>query len=167
VTCPACGDSGVWRSHRRNALERLISLAGLYPFRCERCHCRFFRRSRGEVEDEAAPAAAPVTERRRHERIAARVLIGIKWGDAEHPGTTTDVSAGGVGVESAAGIPEDTVLQLTFEPGEDGTTVGVDRAIVRSSGGGRLGLEFQPLDEADRRRIAELVAQILRASPRA
>src|SRR5262245_30265817 len=39
--CPWCESPHVRRSHRRNRLERYVSLLRLYPFRCERCDQRF------------------------------------------------------------------------------------------------------------------------------
>jgi hypothetical protein len=41
LKCPLCVSRRLWRSHRRNRWERLISVVGIYPFRCEDCHYRF------------------------------------------------------------------------------------------------------------------------------
>jgi hypothetical protein len=42
VQCPQCTSTVIRRSHRRGN-ERLLSLLGIYPFRCEDCRCRFRR----------------------------------------------------------------------------------------------------------------------------
>lgn len=40
--CPRCASGRSHRSHRRNWLERVLSLMAL-PYRCEFCSCRFYR----------------------------------------------------------------------------------------------------------------------------
>ena len=40
--CPHCGGSEIFRSHRRNAVERyLLRAIGVRPFRCVNCDARF------------------------------------------------------------------------------------------------------------------------------
>ena len=155
IACPACGRQHVRLSRPRGAVDRLLHLAAIHPLRCDRCRHRFYRWTPwypGAVQE----------ERRQHERIAARVLIGIQWGEEGRDGTMTDVSLGGAGVEGDVPVPEGTLLKVTFRPTERGTTVGISQAIVRSTRPGKLGLEFAPLDEDERRRIADLVREILR-----
>lgn len=41
--CPSCREGKVRRSQRKNTLERFLSLAYIYPFRCQRCGQRFFK----------------------------------------------------------------------------------------------------------------------------
>jgi hypothetical protein len=41
--CPSCREGKVRRSQRKNTLERFLSLAYIYPFRCQRCGHRFFK----------------------------------------------------------------------------------------------------------------------------
>jgi hypothetical protein len=45
--CPQCGCQDVYRSRRRN-IEKLLSIAGFYPYQCQEhvCHHRFYRRTR-------------------------------------------------------------------------------------------------------------------------
>jgi hypothetical protein len=40
--CPRCSSDETRRSARRG-IERVLSLVGVYPFRCERCAARFLR----------------------------------------------------------------------------------------------------------------------------
>src|SRR5438093_5834922 len=44
--CPRCTSTAVRRSHRKG-IERLLSLLGIYPFRCENCSYRFKRLAGG------------------------------------------------------------------------------------------------------------------------
>jgi hypothetical protein len=152
--CPGCGDRFVWRSPPRGLADRLLRPLGIDAFECPRCERRFRRwapylRGRGR-------------ERRQYERLAAKVVIGIRWEGESAPGTATDVSLGGAGVESELSVPEGMMLEVEFRPGEAGTEVGVNHAIVRSAREGRLGLEFVPLTDEERRRIGRLVRQLLR-----
>ncbi len=43
MKCPKCKSEAVSHSHRSGKLERLISRAGVYPFRCDSWRTRFFR----------------------------------------------------------------------------------------------------------------------------
>jgi hypothetical protein len=43
IQCPKCRNSGVRRSPRKSAIEYVLSLAYVYPFRCEFCGQRFKR----------------------------------------------------------------------------------------------------------------------------
>src|SRR5579862_9491895 len=39
--CPHCSSRSVLRSHRRNMLERMLSLVRVLPYRCAACNYRF------------------------------------------------------------------------------------------------------------------------------
>lgn len=39
--CPKCRSQDVRRSRRRGAVDRVLGLAAIYPFRCQRCDRRF------------------------------------------------------------------------------------------------------------------------------
>lgn len=42
--CPNCGSKEVCRSRRHGAVESLLHVLRIVPFRCEDCYKRFFRR---------------------------------------------------------------------------------------------------------------------------
>jgi hypothetical protein len=42
LTCPKCGKEPVRRSKRNGFMEQVLSLAYVYPFRCEQCDHRFW-----------------------------------------------------------------------------------------------------------------------------
>lgn len=44
MTCPICKSDSVRRSRRQSAADYLISVVGIYPWRCGDCHNRFFAR---------------------------------------------------------------------------------------------------------------------------
>jgi hypothetical protein len=41
MLCPKCKTDSAHRSHRRGAVERLVSVFGYYPYRCAGCKHRF------------------------------------------------------------------------------------------------------------------------------
>ena len=41
VACPQCGSKQLRLSHRRGFSQRLLSIAGIFPFRCRQCDHRF------------------------------------------------------------------------------------------------------------------------------
>jgi len=44
MICPICKDTGARRSRRRNITDYILSVMGLYPWRCQTCHSRFYAR---------------------------------------------------------------------------------------------------------------------------
>lgn len=42
LSCPSCGRQLVRRSKRNGLIEKVVSLAYIYPFRCEECSHRFW-----------------------------------------------------------------------------------------------------------------------------
>lgn len=140
-------------------LERLLALLSVAPLRCEQCNHRFY------CWTPWYPGAVRA-DRRQYERIAAKVLIGIQWEHGQEDGVMTDVSLGGAALESDVPLAPGTLLQVTFEPTDEGTLVGVHRAVVRSVREGRLGVEFTPLTDDERRQIGTLVTELVRAHAR-
>ncbi len=47
--CPACGSEDTRRSRRRNARDRLFSLAGVFPYVCNNCRNRYWSLRDGSV----------------------------------------------------------------------------------------------------------------------
>ena len=38
MTCPICKKSGARRSHRQTVADHVLSILGVYPWRCQECH---------------------------------------------------------------------------------------------------------------------------------
>ena len=51
--CPECRRNDAVRRSHRIALEAVLSLIFLYPFRCEHCDSRFYRFHKPEAGTEA------------------------------------------------------------------------------------------------------------------
>jgi len=44
MTCPICKQLNARRSKRQTAMDYIMSMAGVYPWRCRDCHARFYAR---------------------------------------------------------------------------------------------------------------------------
>jgi hypothetical protein len=158
IACPKCGRRVVRRSHRTGLVERVLSAAYIYPFRCQLCQHRFRRFEWG-----VRYIPTVETERRRYERMPARVMIGLQWEREQHAATLSDVSIAGATVETDVAVPEGVLLQLTLQPTAAGPVIDVSKALVRSVRGGRLGVEFVEVGDEERERLREFVEGLVRA----
>ncbi len=76
------------------------------------------------------------------------------------PRRSSDLSVGGMFIESIAGYPPGTVLQLRFKLKEgDPMPIAVQARVLYSANGIGVGLEFLDLAPDDRMRIARLVSE--------
>lgn len=74
------------------------------------------------------------------------------------PRRSSDLSAGGMFIETIAGFPKDTVLQLKFKLAEEESTPIVVRArVLYIASGIGVGVEFMDLAAADRVRIERIL----------
>jgi PilZ domain-containing protein len=153
--CPNCRRRTARRCRRTGAIDRLASLAYVYPFRCEVCSRRFYvvrwrtRYERMEID------------RRMHERveIAAPIVIGV--GGHRIDGVTDTVSLGGCGVLTAASLNAGDVV--TLEIGDERAPIVAD-AIVASVRSGAIGFAFTRVMAGHARRLATLLAEARSAS---
>ena len=75
TVCSACRGTKIRRSHRSNLLESFLSLFQVYPYRCEDCGARFFRkRHRQHVPKERTKAPGSLlargSKRRQQNRLS-------------------------------------------------------------------------------------------------
>ncbi len=74
------------------------------------------------------------------------------------PRRSSDLSAGGMFIETIAAFPKDTVLQLKFKLGENESTPIVVRArVLYVASGIGVGVEFMDLAPDDRVRIEKML----------
>jgi PilZ domain len=154
VKCPRCRGTLVRRSGRRSLSERLLSLAYVYPFRCEQCQHRFSRFRWNEHYVRA------VADRREHERLPIQAWSTL-WADGgPREARVVDLSIAGCSLEAAAPLPEGEVVQLTLQPGGEEPGIVVDEAVVRSSRDGRLGLQFIRVKEDQEGRLRRYLYEV-------
>jgi hypothetical protein len=143
----------VHRSSRRNSLERLLSVAYIYPFRCQLCRHRFRAMQWG--------VRYVKRERREYERIPTRMPVTFLWRDRHADGVVTDLSVAGCALETDAAIPAGEAVQLRFKAAGEDAEVSVDITLVRSILPKHVGLEFVQVREDQRQHLARLVQDLL------
>ena len=99
----------------------------------------------------------PKEERRRHER--SRLIIDVFFNGADLTGvaSTKDISQGRLYMNTQAEIPEGSLLTLRIPLG--GQDVVCNGEVVYSNPGRGVGVTFQGLSDADRRRLGDALAQ--------
>src|SRR3990167_6134375 len=105
LTCPRCRSPHVRRVGRDGTLERLLSAAYIYPFRCQVCEIRFKRLRWGEryVRVEL--------DRRDFSRVATSLWAAVVWQGHQSQATVRDLSVAGCWLETDAPIPIGELVQ--------------------------------------------------------
>jgi len=158
VRCPRCGKSFVRRSQRQGLKERLLSLAYLYPFRCQVCANRF----------RAFQFRARYVKRTVDRRQYARLSTWIPTTFAENitpgeqrvgAGVVTDISLGGCYLHTVVQLSQGTLVSLELQTEQHTPAIAVEAAIVRILRPTGLGLAFLRLSEPER--FSQFIYQLL------
>jgi hypothetical protein len=139
----------VRRSSRVGALERLISLVCVYPFRCQRCAHRFRALHWGHRYPHSKG------DRRDYERVGVRLPATLTAGTETFEALTVDLSVGGCAVLTTAPFPPGTEVTMTVRLGD--APVEVAEAVVRAFHAGRASLQFTHVGVDEQRRLAEFI----------
>jgi hypothetical protein len=150
VRCPRCQGQNVRRSARSGALERLLSVAFVYPFRCQRCAHRFHTQHWRRYPH-------PKGERRDYERVMIRLPGRLTAGAESADVETTDLSVGGCAVRTAGRFAAGASVRFTVRLGPGGKQVEIAEAIVRAAHEGRISLQFVHVGVDAQRRLAEFI----------
>ena len=99
----------------------------------------------------------PQEERRRHER--SRLIIDVFFDGADLTGvaSTSDISPGGLYMNTRAELPEGAVLTLRIPL--EGRDVVCNGEVVYSNPGVGVGVTFQGLSEEDRAHVERVLAR--------
>lgn len=151
LRCRRCGSDQVRRASRDNVLERLLSLAYVYPFRCVPCSHRFKALRWGERWTRVGQ------DRRRHERQPVDFWTTLFWQEGKRPGRVRDLSVGGASLETDLPIAAGESLELTLTPSDSEPPITVEVAVVRSVQSGRLGLQFMRVKGGDDERLKKFL----------
>ena len=138
------------RSSRTGALERLVSIVYVYPFRCQHCAHRFSQLTWGQRWPH------PRGERRDFERVAVRLPARLTAGTETAEAETSDLSISGCSVWTNARFPAGTEVRFTVQLGR-GPTVDVAEAVVRATHAGRVSLQFIHMGAEEQRRLVEYI----------
>ncbi len=153
-TCPKCGGTQVGRTHRTGVIERVASLAYIYPFRCGTCHRRFRRFRWGERYVRVH------LDRRDLERIPVQFPVTFHWKDGgQGGGTVRDLAVAGCAIETDVAVPLGALILLQMTP-PDGPPIDVDVGEVRSRRSSRLGVRFARVAPEQGERIRQLIQRL-------
>lgn len=153
--CPRCGADIVQRIRRKGMLEYLLSIAYVYPFRCQVCSHRFRTFQWGVRYVKQA------FKKRKHDRIVTRFQITFSGNGMHGSGVVTLVSRGGCVMETDTKLSSGQVLQLQLKPSERDPPVAVDAAVVRGIRSPVVGLQFLRFRMEERERLSQFVRGLL------
>jgi len=151
----------VRRTYVEGVFGHLVSLARLYPFRCQVCTYRF-RALRFGMQ-----RSAQVPDRRQYQRIAAGFAAFLD-GQQRREEQVKDFSMGGCTLQAGAALSEGTFLHLLLQTSDREPPIRVDTAIVRSVRSRSVGLQFLEFPAGEKDRLSQFVYSLLvghRAAP--
>ena len=148
--CPRCQSEVIERAGRAGLLERLLSVAYVYPFRCQSCLHRFRAVVWGQRYVRVTRTAR--SERRRHPRHPVDFWTTLWLEAGQHPGRARDLSVAGMSLETDAPLEPGQHLELDLQTSPGERPIRVEVAVVRSVQSGRAGLQFVRVkDDGDAR----------------
>ncbi len=162
--CPRCKSEVLERAGRAGLLERLLSVAYVYPFRCQSCLHRFRLLVWGQryVRTQRTGSA----ERRQHARHTVDFWTTLWLEKGGRPGRARDLSATGMSLETDAPLEPGQHLELDLQPAPGERPIRAEVAVVRSVQSGRVGLQFvQVKDDGDARLWKFLAGRQAPAAP--
>ena len=128
MTCPVCGASNVYASHRRGFLERKpLTWIGLLPFRCGQCQARFHRMALKDPRRHRRGNTSPADQRRPPRwKTPMRVAVTVISPGQDRvvlEGVAENASLQGVCVSLPCALAQDTQVSVSLEggPGRTGS----------------------------------------------
>jgi hypothetical protein len=149
----------VLRVRRESVAERLLSVAYVYPFRCQLCGRRFRAMQWGR-RYEFRPA-----DRRQYERLPTPTPIAVRIGPDLRRATLTEISIDGGTVETSAPMAAGEAIPLEILDAQGGT-VSIEQAVIRTILDQRVGVQFVGLSPEGRAALRRVVLELLSASRR-
>ena len=137
-------------------MERLLSAAYVYPFRCQLCGRRFRALQWGKRFVVQSP------ERREYERVMVRAPLVVVSAGGRVEGEVTELSMEGCTVTTPAPLAAGATVrvELHLVPGE--RPIAIEAAVVRSVRDGTSGLNFVRVTPEEDVRLRGAVAGVLR-----
>ncbi len=114
------------RASRIGALEQVLSLVYVYPFRCQLCRRRF-RALQWGVRYTKQPE-----DTRQYKRQPMTFLVTFSGQQMRGEGVGTDLSLGGCRLRTDAQLWKGTLLQVQVQPQGCDLPIVVEAAVVRS-----------------------------------
>jgi hypothetical protein len=158
LTCPECGKAAVLRYQCLTALEHLLAVLKICPFRCQVCSHRFLAFTVGR-----SYSSSPL-DRREHVRMPVQMQLAFSGGRIRGEGQVLNLSVGGCMIETGAPVHVDDIYHLELFVGNNQPPLELP-AIVRSVSGKRVGLKFLPSAREDQRLLALVRARARSEAP--
>jgi c-di-GMP-binding flagellar brake protein YcgR len=155
IVCTRCRKPFVKATRRQGALDRLLSLAYVYPFRCQICRHRFHLLQWGlrYIERDV--------DRREYERRPVKLPVVLSTKVGLYEGQTVDLAMGGCAVEAnSPPLREGTLLTVHLDAFDSEPPIVVDAAVVRTVQGTRVGLEFLRMNEKEKERLSHYILDL-------
>lgn len=157
LTCPLCAKDSVVQTVCRSVGERLASLLGISPFRCQFCTHRFLALRWWWTYPTL------YVDRREHRRFPVRMILSFSGNRVKGEGTLVDISMGGCLVQSTMQVGHGEIYYLRIALSEQDMPLEL-AAMVRSAGARGIGFQFLRATREDRR-LVDLIQRLDSASP--
>lgn len=148
--CPLCRSTYVRRARRAGALEHLLSLFYVYPFRCQLCSARFMNLQWGVRYSKQE-------DLHQYERIGVRFPVLFTNAQIIGTGVVTDVSVAGCAIETALPLKPGNTLKLELYVKNGLPPIIVSQAVIRSVLHGTAGVQFVEMADSEHTRLNHVV----------
>src|SRR3989441_13359917 len=152
--CHHCGRRRARRCHRVGALERVLSVVYVYPFRCQVCGRRFCALAWGKRYVRRS------ADHREWERVAIRAPVVLRSGHVSAPGEATELSLDGFTAKTAARLGVGASVSVTLDLVAGEPPIEVQEAVVQSTRDDAIGVQFVRLQPGERRRLQRVVVDL-------
>jgi hypothetical protein len=149
----------VRRAPLEGAIERLVSVAYLYPFRCQLCTHRFMALQWGIRHAEEGE------DKREYERIETKYPVSFSGEQIQGEGMATDISLAGCRLDTEAQLLPGMAVLLQLKTSDRKPPITVETTVVRVIRPRLLGLKFTHLDPEQQERLIQIVTGLLGLPP--
>ena len=153
--CPNCGTPFIRVTHQEGGVERLLSHANVFPFRCQLCTNRFRAIYSGARHNTQA------FDRRQYTRLMASIeaqVLGRNQPTATN--RITDISMDGCTLQTT-GFPKGAFIELVLKPAVEDETIRIETAMVCSVHPSSVGIRFLEVPPEHHRRLGQVVLGLL------
>ncbi len=155
VACPQCGRDYVQRAPRANAFERLLSLAYVYPFRCQLCNRRFRALQWGARYDRLW------VNKREYQRLPCEIAAAYASDKASGDCVVKDISMGGCALATDAVLAPGTLLRLQLKIAPDEAPLALEAVTVHDARPGLRGAQFLRIAAVEHDRLGRYLFGLL------
>ncbi len=153
--CPNCGTPFIRVTHQEGGVERLLSYANVFPFRCQLCTNRFRAFYSGARHNTQA------FDRRQYTRLTASIEAQVLG--RNQPIVTnriTDISMDGCTLQTT-GFPKGAFIELVLKPTVENEMIHIETAMVCSVRPLSMGIRFLEIPPEHYSRLAQVVLGLL------